>query len=252
MNVLLSPKRKLLFLFGGLLVLSSIIIGCETTKQPLEVSPEPAQTIIDEQGLNDFSLVLNDMDVTEDDQNIIYRHKYTILNPKEDRLDVDSTDWVNVSEKFFLAHENDLGMELASFHGGNFSNTAKPVGFDWAVGNEAHGEWVTDTTSTGQTERTWRYRPGSFFLTYWLFMRPTYFGSYSNYASNYRGRAPFYGSGANTYGTNSAYQRANRSQFYTRKSSSASWSSHNTRKSKSSSRYSGGSNSRGRSGGFGK
>jgi hypothetical protein len=247
---------KALLLFGGMFFLSFILVSCGQTKPALAVETEPAQTIIDEQGTNDFSLVLNDMDVTEDETNTIYRHKYIVLNPKEDRLDVDSTGWENVSEAFFQQHENDLGMELISYHNGSFSNHPKPVGFDWAIGNENHGEWVVDSTNVNNTgqqqERTWRYRPGSFFLTYWLLSRTTRYGTYGNYASNYRGRSGFYGSGANTYGTNSTYQRANRSQFYSRKTSSSSWSSYNTRKSKSSSRYGGGSSSRGRSGGFGK
>ncbi len=240
-------------------MLSAFLISCEAAKTPLAVSPEPAQTIINDQGADNFALVLNDMDITEDEKNIIYRHKYIILKPKEDRLDVDSTDWTNVSEAFFTTHENDLGMELASYNEGTFSSTAKPVGFDWAIGNEKYGEWVVDSTSTTgtdpnqQQERRWRYRPGSFLLTYWMFSRrSTGFGTYSNYANNYRGKTPFYGSGANSYGTNSPYQKANRSQFYSRKTSNASWSTHNTRKSKSSSRFGGSSKTRGRSGGFGK
>ena len=258
MNVKQFLNKKNILLFGGLALLTFIMVSCGSSKTPLPVSEEPAQILITEQGMNDFSLVLNDMDITEDETHIIYRHKYTILSPKEDRLDVDSTDWENVSEAFFKLHENDLGMELVSNHGGEFSTTVKPVGFDWAIGNEKYGEWGVDSTAvangTGaaEGERTWRYRPGSFFLTYWMFSRITRFGSYGNYAGNYRGRAPFYGAGGNTYGTNSTYQKSNRSQFYSRKTGNSSWSTYNTRKSKSSSRYKGGSSSRGRSGGVGK
>lgn len=246
-------KRTLLHL--GFFVFSlGLLVGCGQIKKPLSVYPEPSTTIVEEQGTNDFSLVLDDMDVTEDETNIIYRHKYLILNPTEDALLVDSTGWVNVNEGYFNAHENDLGMELVSSHNGAKTTTPKPVGFDWAVGNEEHGEWVVDSTSTSgnQNERQWRYRPGSFFLAYWLFSRPTGYSSYSNYATNYRGRSAYYGSGADTYGTNSSYQRANRSQFYTRKSGNATWQKQQARKTRSTSRYSGSNRTRGRSGGIGK
>jgi hypothetical protein len=247
-------KNRTFLQLAFLIISSAILISCGQTKPPLAVNPEPALAIVEEQGTNEFSLVLDDMDVVEDENNIVYRHKYLVLNPKEDRIETDSTGWVNVNESFFNKHENDLGMELISYHDGVLTDTPKPVGFDWAIGNEEHGEWVVDSTSNNgtQNERQWRYRPGSFFLTYWLLSRTTRYGTYSNYATNYRGRSAFYGSGADTYGTNSSYQRANRAKFYTRKSSNATWQKQTQRKARSSSRYSGSSKTRGRSGGVGK
>lgn len=248
-------KEKIVLFLLLFIIGSSSFIGCSSEKKPLKVVDEPAQEIIRELSGRDYSIVLNDMDISENEENIIYKHKYVIIKPQEGRLDVDSTEWRNVSEPFFMKYENDLGMEIVSNHDGNFSTTPKPVGFDWAVGNEKYGEWAVDSTSTNKDERRWRYRSGSsFFLMYWMFSRRTPMGVFNNYSNTARGRTPFYGSGKNTYGTNSSYNKTKRSQFYTRKTSSNSWNKTYTKRkaSRSSSRFSGSSSTRGRSGGVGK
>lgn len=254
-----NQKRNFQFLlvWGFLLVSLPFISSCGKTDKPAYVPPsEPILKIAEEYSGQDFSVVLHDMDVTEDDDNIIYRHKYVTLQPKEDSLVVDSTDWLKVGAQLFQENENNLGMELISYHNGELSTTPKPVGFDWAIGNEKYGEWVTDstlTTSSGQPEKTWQYKsnPARFMFYYWMFSRRTPMSSYSAYSNSYRGKAAFYGSSTNRYGTNSDYQRKSRSSFYKRKASSKLWKSH-TRASKRSSRYKGGSSSRRRSGGVGK
>ena len=246
----------ILMTFGFLLAL--LLVGCGKTEKPAYVPPsEPILKLAEENAGHDFSIVLNDMDVTEDENNIIYRHKYVTLQPTEDSLVVDSTDWVKVGAKLFQENEKNLGMELISYHNGELSTTPKPVGFDWAVGNEKYGEWVVDstlTTANGEPEKTWRYHrsPARMMFYYWMFSRRTPMSSYNRYSRSYRGKAPFYGSGATTYGTNSAYQKKARSSFYSRRASSKSWKSHTKRISRRSSRYRGGSSSRRRSGGFGK
>lgn len=249
----MKTKNTLIALLFTIILIG--FIGCSSDKRPLEVLSEPAQEIIDGLRGQDFSIVLNDMDVSEDDDHILYKHKYVIIIPKGDHLEIDSTDWKNVSEPFFMKYENDLGMEIISNHNGKFSAISKPVGYDWAVGNEKYGEWAVDSTSTNKQERRWRYHRGSnFFLMYWMFSRRTPRGVYNNYATTARGKTPFYGSGKTTYGTNSSYNKVARSSFYKRKSSSKSWNKTYTKRkaSRSSSRYSGSSKTRGRSGGFGK
>ncbi len=246
--------KNTIFLFFSLLAII-ILLGCSSEKQPLKVLNEPTQKIISELKGQDFSIVLNDMDVTEDEKNIIYRHKYVILKPKQERLDVDSTDWQNVSEEFFMKHENDLGMEIVSNHDGKFSAIAKPVGFDWAVGNKKYGDWQIDSTSTNHQKRHWVYRnSSSFFLMYWMFSRPTPMRVYNNYANSARGRTPYYGMGNNIYGTKSQYNKVKRSNFYKRRATSSTWGkTYSKRKvTRSSSRFGGSSRTRGRSGGFGK
>lgn len=248
---LLNPKYFLLFL-------AFAMTSCSQTEKPvLVVAEEPIIKLTRAHSGHEFSIVLDDMDVTEDETNTIYRHKYVILQPKEDSLVVDSTGWVNVGEKLFQDNEKNLGMELVSYHNGEISAVPKPVGFGWAVGNEKYGEWAVDSTvvsSTGQPEKTWHYhrRPGHFMFYYWMFSRRTPMSSYSAYNNGFRGKQAFYGVGKDTYGTKSAYQRKHRSAFYSRRQSSRTWSNHKSRVSRRSSRFRGGSRSRGRSGGFGK
>ncbi len=246
-------QSKLLFLASLFLF---TLWSCFSEKKAVTVSEEPIVNLAKDHLDHNFSIVLHDMDVQEDDINIIYRHKYAILQPKEDSLVVDSTDWLTVSEDFFQANEDNLGMELVSIHDGVSSTTPKPVGFDWAIGNDKYGEWVADstaTTDTGQPEQRWRYHNGTRFLMYyWMFSRMTGRSTFRNYSQNYKGKRAFHGKGGTAYGTKSAYQRASRSSFYARKASSTSWKSHTKRASRKSSRYKGGASSRGRSGGIGK
>lgn len=248
-------KTTSTFFLSFFIIILLSFASCSSEKKPLEVLSEPAQEIVDGLRGQDFSIVLNDMDVSEDDDYILYKHKYIIIKPKGDSLEIDSTDWKNVSESFFMKYEKDLGMEIISYHNGKFSTISKPVGFDWAVGNKKYGEWGVDSTSTNTHEKRWVYHVGSrFFLMHWIFSRRTPMGVYNNYATTSRGRAPFYGSGKTTYGTNSSYNKEKRSSFYKRKYSSKSWNKTYTKRkaSRSSSRFSGSSRTRGRSGSFGK
>ena len=257
-----TSKINFLLIIASL-VLAVILVGCGSNKEPFAVQMEPILSIIAKQDTTNFAIVLHDMDISEDDAHIYYKHKYLTVNPSDDQIKMDSTDWVNVSKGFFEKHEKDLGMELVSRFDGPISTVVKPFGFDWAIGNEKYGEWVVDSTSTKTTtdsngqqqrERRWSYYPGSSFLFYyWMFSRPIYYGSYRGYDA-YRGRSAYYGSGSRSYGTSSPYQKKNRSSFYSRKAKSSSWSkrSSGSRRSGSSSRYKGGSSTRGRSGGFGK
>jgi len=244
--------RSIFFIASIFLIMQS----CGSGKKPYPVASEPAQVLVNELSTEEYSIVLNDMDITEDDDNIYYKHKYVILKPKEDKIEVDSTEWLNVGEEFFMSNEKNLGMEIASRHDGRFSGIPKPVGFDWAVGNEKYGEWKIDTTSTEKTVQVkkWHYHNGSrFFLMYWMFSRRTPFSTYNDYASTARNRKAYYGYGNNTYGTNSSYNKVKRAGFYSRKAKNTSWNkTYKTRSSSRSSRYSGSSGARGRSGGHGK
>ncbi|MEE9438196.1 MAG: hypothetical protein V3V14_04295 [Saprospiraceae bacterium] len=241
--------KKTAIYLSVLLFIALCFAQCNMKKKSLKVAIEPSLKIVNNQGTDDFSLVLNDMDISEDSENTIYRHKYLIVNPREDKIDIDSTDWVNVNRSFYETHEEDLGMEILYRIKGKLDNKAKPFGFDWAVGNEEYGEWVKDK-KTGNS--TWQYRPGSFFLAYMIFSRPHYYSDYSRYSRGYRGNMAYRGAN-NQYGTKSTYQKANRKSFYKRSASNKVMSTRKSRlKSKSTSRYKGASSTRRRSGGFGK
>lgn len=245
-------------------VICFIIISCgDSEKESVKVGEEYTERLIRDLKGSDYSVVLNDMNVSEKEDKRLFQHKYHILKVENDSLLVDSLDWKTVNKGFFEKHENDLGMEIVSNHNHKLSRIAKPVGFDWAVGNSQHGAWEeqkqdsTSTSSNTTSRRVWRSHSSSGIFWYWMLSRRrTYQRDYiMNKAYNSGGRS-YYGSnnyGGTKYGTNSTYQRKRRPSFYSRKNTSSSWKSFSSsRKSASSSRYDGGSSTRSRSGGFGK
>ncbi|WP_346881902.1 hypothetical protein [uncultured Algibacter sp.] len=242
-----------------------IMMSCgNTERESVKVSEEYSEQLIRDMRNKDFSLVLNDMNVSEQGDRMLFQHKYHVLKVEKDSLLVDSLDWKPVNKGFFEKHENDLGMEIVSNHNNKLSRVAKPVGFDWAVGNSKYGEWEAakkDSTNTNSTARSstnnrrvWRpYSSGLFW--YWMLRRPAYQRDYVGHRAYSSAGRTYYGNntgGTSTYGTNSAYQKTKRASFFTRRSSSKTWNSFSSRKGASSSRYDGASSTRSRSGGYGK
>ncbi|OEK09388.1 hypothetical protein A8C32_11760 [Flavivirga aquatica] len=255
---------ELRYKFFLITIASLIITACGKTEKPsVTVTEEYSERLIRDLKGSDFSLVLSDMNVSEKGDKLLFQHKYHVLKVEKDSLIVDSLDWEPVNKSFFIKHENDLGMEIVSSHNNKLSRIAKPVGFDWAVGNTEHGEWEqeksTDSTSTKSSSthgRVWRSHHSSGLFWYWMLRRPAYQRDYStNRVYNASGKT-YYGeniNGTSRYGTNSAYQKRKRSGFFARRKNSSSWRSFSSsKKSASSSRYNGASSTRSRSGGFGK
>jgi len=241
-----------------------LTISCTQKPKAFKVAQEPSKEIIYALNGQDFSIVLNDMDIEKKKQNnkdlIVYKHKYHVLKLKNDSLIVDSLDWKPVNEKFFLKYEKDLGMEIISQHNGKLSYVAQPIGHGWAIGNKKYGEWVVDSTATtnSNTNRRQRshWRPHSSGLFwYWMLSRRTYRSDYNNSRTFNSAGKTYYGSdnkGHSTYGTNSKYQKSKRSSFFTRSKRSKTWNNYRKKTSRSSSRYNNSSRTRSRSGGFGK
>lgn len=245
------------------LVIVLIVISCGDSETPsVTVSQEYSERLISELKGTDYSIVLNDMNVSKQGEKRLFQHKYHILKVEQDSLTVDSLDWKTVNKSFFEMHENDLGMEIVSNHNNKLSRVAKPVGFDWAIGNENEGEWEqetpADSTKTrSSNRRVWRSHHSSGLFWYWMLRRPTYRQDYGTHRAYNNAGKTYYGAnsttGKSTYGTNSTYQQSKRPKFFARKASNSSWKSYNTaRKSASSSRYNGASSTRSRSGGVGK
>ena len=239
------------------------VISCKQKPKAFKVNVEPTDELIKQLGNQDYSIVLNDMDIEQkkikDKDMIIYKHKYHILKLKNDSLVVDSLNWKPVNEKFFLKYEKDLGMEIISHHNGKLSKISQPVGHGWAVGNPKYGEWVTDSTQTksnSSTNHRRRWRPHSSGLFwYWMLRRPYYQRDYKNTQIFRSAGKPYYGSngrGYSIFGTKSKYEEEKRPNYFRRARTSNSWKNYRRKKSKSSSRYSGSSRTRSRSGGFGK
>lgn len=245
-----------------LLLLPLLIWNCgDIEKGSKYVSIEPTELIKESIPTNDFSIVLDDMKITEEANLINHLHKYKVLEVKDDSLHVISKGWESVSKDFFKNHQNDLGMEIVSRHNGKLSNIAQPIGFGWAIGNENHGEWEEvssdSTKANSKTHRRWRTHSTSPFFWYWLgTRRSTYRSDYNGYNSyNSKGQS-YYGknntTNAYSYGTRSDYQKETRSSFFSRrKQNSTSWNNLN-KTTRSSSRYNSSSKTRSRSGGIGK
>ncbi|MFD0964466.1 hypothetical protein [Pseudofulvibacter geojedonensis] len=258
-------------LITSVLAITLLLFSCGKSEKPaLEVAVEPTDVLQQKLSGSDYSIVLNDMNVEEQNDLMVFKHKYHIFKVENDSLIVDSLDWKPVNEKFFTAHENDLGMEIVSNHNGKLSRVAQPVGYGWAIGNPKYGEWVSkdeekdsivsDSTTVASknhttSERRWRSHTPSLLFWYWMLRRPAYQRDYNSYNAYRATSTPYYGrttTGAYTHGTRSTYQQSKRPSFYSRVKSNSGWKSFSSRKSRSSSRYSGSSSTRSRSGGFGK
>lgn len=246
------------------LFLALTISSCGNKNNTVTVEREPTDRLIQKLGKEDYSIVLNDMNIIESSGVKRFQHKYNILKVVQDSLIVDSLDWKTVNRPFFEKHENDLGMEIVSHHDGKLSRVAQPVGFGWAIGNEKHGSWepvkkdsaATASTGNNGSQQRWTSNGTSLLFLYWMMRRPAYNNNYNGYKTAAASGKPYYGTATNgttQYGTRSTYEKNNRSSFFSRKKASSTWSSHSKEKTtRSSSRYKSSSSTRSRSGGSGK
>ncbi len=216
-----------------------------------------------------FSIILYDMNVEGNFSERFY-HQYRIIEEKEPgKPEERTTDWMEVGERYFKQHQDDMGMTLASRgEDGELVKSVSPPGYNNYVGNEKYGQWRTHRDGYSFWEFYGQYAfMSAMFNTFAYPVRRSY---YNDYRGNYYGRGrSYYGprasNGSSYYGTNSNYNRnsrrtsstwsQNRSNFKNRvnrrtERSSTSRSS-NSRTSRSSSRYRG-SSSRSRGGGYGK
>lgn len=201
-----------------------------------------------------FTIMLYDMDV-QGTFFKTYHHQYRIITEKDSIPSEKTTDWLEVSEKYFARHENDMGMELASKgEDGKVNKTVGPPGFGNYVGNQRYGHWENRGGSS-----FWAFYGQYAFMSSMFHMMsyPVNRTSYNTYrGSHYGTGTPYYGprtaGGAHAYGTGSQFNRSTKpnsrynNSFRNRVRSSTSPSS------RSGSRYSSGSSTRSRGGGFGK
>ena len=248
------------------LVFAAILLVQCTSSSTKKFVKEPLDAIIKENSkYQNFSIILYDMDY--DQSNKSYKHQYQILVeplPPEDTTLVETiTTWKVVSDAFFNKHVEDMGMEIAFKKDGKLEKKTAPPGYSNYVGNKKYGHW--NTNSSGNS--FWAFYGRYAFMSSMFRMAsyPIYRSHYNNYHSNYYGSGrSYYGprtsSGGNTYGTSSSYNKARTTSTWNNKSSSfksnvrsnvSRSASTSKRKSRSSSRYKG-SNSRSRSGGYGK
>lgn len=213
-----------------------------------------------------FSILLRDMNVEGNFSERFY-HQYSIIEENASGTPEErTTEWMEVEERYFKQHQDDMGMELASRgEDGKLVKSVSPPGYNNYVGNEKYGQWQRH--SDGHS--FWAFYGQYAFMSamFNTFNYPVRRSYYNDYRGNYYGRGrSYYGprnaNGGSYYGTNSAYTSSkrtnstwsqNRSNFKNRVNNRASRSSStsSSRTSRSSSRYRG-SSSRSRGGGYGK
>lgn len=214
------------------------------------------QLIVDLSSEQNFSIILADMD----SRNSSYFHKYKTLIEKTDTVLVKDTEWEKVSDVFFDANINNLGMAIVTKTDGKLSKVASPAGYDNFIGNEKYGRWEErNGTSFWAFYGQYAFMSSLFNLATYP-ARRSYWDDYRG--GGYYGNRPYYGPSGNTYGT--------RTYTSTNGGSKTTWASKpstfkndvrgkvsrsaqqtKSRVSRNSSRYSSNS-SRSRSGGFGK
>lgn len=89
-----------------------------------------------------------------DERNDIFKHCYNVLIENPDTILSKKTDWVAVSQSFFDANKDNMGMEIASKKDGKVSKVAAPAGYSNYVGNEntVNGYKETEEVSGSSTE----------------------------------------------------------------------------------------------------
>ncbi len=217
----------------------NFIAGCSTKnfkKTPLD------NYIVENSSEEEFSVILEDMDVEGTFFNT-YMHKYRVIKHREDDMPFEEvSDWVEVDEKFFTKHEDNLGMVILEKQGqGKISKAASPPGYRY-VGDDRYGEWRTHNGIT-----FWGFYGRYMFMNqmFGMINRPVYRQDYDTYrGGGYYGKRNYYGpkkGNGQLYGTNSQQTRKEKPNFFRRRASKSGWSSSRNR-----------SGSRSRSTGFGK
>lgn len=203
-----------------------------------------------------YSIILADMD----SRNSSYYHKYNTLIEKPDTVLVRNSDWEKVSDVFFDANINNLGMAIVTKKDAKLSKVASPAGYDNFIGNQKYGRWEERNGSS-----FWAFYGQYMFMSsiFNLATNPARRSYYDDYrGGGYYGRRPYYGPSGNTYGTRSYTSGGSGSKTTwaskpstfkneVRSKVSRSAQQTKTRRTRNSSRYSR-SSSRSRGGGFGK
>ena len=201
--------------------------GCNNNNERYQQSSENEQKVQYEKSPVDilirnlsneqnFSRILFDMDYIEGSDN--YKHKYNALIERDDSVYVQKTDWVTVSNIFFDANIENMGMEIASKKNGKVNKAVSPAGYTNYVGNEKYGQW-----RERDGNRFWEFYGKYAFMSsmFRMTMFPVRYSYWNNYHSNYYGYGrSYYGpsyNGRNMYGTNSDYSRANNSSKWNSK-----------------------------------
>lgn len=170
-----------------------------------------------------FSILLHDMDV-QGNFFETYHHQYKIIGENTaGEFNETVTEWLEVGEKEFNQHVNNMGMEIAARDStGKLSKAVAPAGYNNYVGNSKYGRWE----NRGGTSIWAFYGQYAFMSSMFNMMRyPVRRSYYSDWRGSYYGSGrSYYGpvtGGRSYYGTNSAYgQSTNPNSSWSRNRSS--------------------------------
>lgn len=188
--------KKYFLFFAMLLLLGGCTSEKKFVKNPVDIM------IRDMNAEKIFSIILYDMEV-EGNFSKTYRHQYQVITEKNGIPNDKLTNWQEVGKDFFLFHENNMGMEVASKDTtGKVSKGVSPAGYSNYVGNQKYGNWVQRDGGS-----FWEFY-GKYAMLSSVFHMMTYPARrsyYNDYHGNYRnsGRS-YYGptsNGRTAYGT---------------------------------------------------
>jgi hypothetical protein len=243
-------------IFGFMMIKSCNKSSNATSTRTYEKTPVD-KIIVELSAEQNYSILLADMDSKGTD----YFHKYKTLIEKPDTVLVRDSDWEKVSDVFFDANINNLGMAIATKKDGKLSKVASPAGYNNFIGNEKYGQWKErDGYSFWEFYGQYAFMSAIFNMATYP-VRRSYWDDY--YRGGYYGSRPYYGPSGNMYGTRSYTSKnssggntnwANKPSSFkndVRRKVSRSAQQTKTRRARNTSRYSR-SSSRSRGGGFGK
>ena len=129
-----------------LMSFAAMLVGCSGT----EVPQSPLTKVVNGMGKSgSYTITLADMDVKSNK----FTHRYKIYKIAKDSSITISYKRIQVTEDFFLLHEDNFGMELSSRdQSGHVNNLVTPPGFTNIIGQPYYGEWKAFYDTTLYTE----------------------------------------------------------------------------------------------------
>lgn len=213
-------KINIILLVTGLF---TILISCGGTSIP----PNPINALMDTMAdKGSYTITLVDMDLIGEQ----YVHKYKIYQIKSDSsVSISYTKAINVTDDFFMLHEDDMGMELVSkTDNGTINSLVSPPGFTNFVGNKNFGEWkevyVDTVSAVGYEDSTfWVFNDANSNLAEELGIQGMNITlqEYTMFVESYMFNRPFYGQktapDSTRYGTRSSHRVRYFPRFYSRR-----------------------------------
>ena len=201
--------KRTIFVFCMVLSFSLLIFMSCKRANPVQ------QIMKDLKDAPEYTIILDDMK-EEGTFFSNYFHKYKIIQDTTER----TTDWNEVSKRFYQQNQNYLGMALVAKTEDGLNNTPAPPGYHH-VGDARYGHWRTDERGN----RFWEFYGKYALFRDLLFGAGSVFGrrhiyrdDYDNYRRYANSRRPYYGPG-NQYGTSGSYTQKSKPSFFERRKS---------------------------------